>query len=139
MLDQQVFGCDDLNANTVCDLGEPLVDAPDNILVGQDVPIMMQTVVQNGGPFGSVNAAAETIATAPTGCQITPPSHLESIVNLPVGLNVTLKAPFTIRCDGSGQHTFSFDNAMDIDNMEHVRDPDAGNNTAHTELTVTAS
>ncbi|GAF68767.1 unnamed protein product, partial [marine sediment metagenome] len=78
-------------------------------------------------------------ATAPTGCQITPPSHLERIVNLPVGLNVTVKAPFTIRCDGSGQHTFSFDNAMDIDNMEHVRDPDAGNNTAHTELTVTAS
>jgi len=53
-------------------------------------------------------------------------------------LVVTVKARFFIRCTEPGQHTFSFDNTMDVD-MQHVRDPDAGNDTVHTELTVTVT
>ncbi len=115
------------------------VDPPAGISVGEDVPIMVQTVIRNDGPFWPVDALAQTIVTWPSVCQVSPPDgHLEHIRNLPVGVNVTLKAPFVIRCDEPGQHKFEFDNTMDVD-MQHVRDPDGGNNTAHTELTVTAS
>jgi len=121
-------------------LGQYVKDPPTQIPVGGDVLIRLRAVIQNGGPFGAVDAWAETIATAPAGCHVTPQTHLERIVNLPVGLDITLNAPFTIRCDGPGQHTFSFDKLIELDvGMQHVRDPDDTNNTAHTELTVTAS
>ena len=121
-------------------LGQYVKDPPTQIPVGGDVPIRLRAVIQNGGPFGAVDAWSETTATAPAGCHVTPQIHLQRIVNLPVGLDITLNAPFTIRCDGPGQHTFSFDKAIELDvGMQHVRDPDDTNNTAHTELTVTAS
>lgn len=113
-------------------------DPPAQMPVGQDVRIMVPTVIQNGGPFGPVDALAKTIAAWAPGCLVTPPSHLERILNLPVDVDVTLKAPFTIRCDEPGQHRFSFDNTITVD-QQHVRDPNAGNDTVHTELTVTAS
>lgn len=138
MVDQQVFECDDLDADTVCDVGEPLLDAPAQVTVGEDVPIVVWTVIQNGGPFALVDVEAETIAMELTGCHVTPPSHLERIRDLPAGVSIIVKAPFTIRCDGPIQHTFGFDNAIRV-NQQHVRDPNAGNDTVHTELTVTAS
>jgi hypothetical protein len=138
MVDQEVFGCADLDGNTRCGVGEPLLPPPAQMSVGENVPIVVLTVIRNDGPFTPVDAEAETIVTWPSVCQIDEPSHLERIRNLPVGVDVTVKAPFTIRCNAPGQHTFSFDNTMDVD-MLHVRDPDGGNNTVHTELTVTAS
>ena len=111
------------------------------IPAGEDVEVMVLSVIRNDGPFTPVEALAETIVSWQDGCHLVDPPdgrHLERIRNLPVGVNVPLKAPFIIRCAESGQHTFKFDNTMDID-MQHVRDPDAGNNTGHTELTVTAS
>ena len=111
------------------------------IPAGEDVEVMVLSVIRNDGPFTPVEALAETIVSWQDGCHLVDPPdgrHLERIRNLPVGVNVTLKAPFVIRCDEAGQHTFEFDNTMDID-MQHVSDPDAGNNTPHTELTVEAS
>jgi hypothetical protein len=120
-------------------LGQYVMDPPAGIPVGEDVSIRLRAVIQNGGPFGAVDAWAETIATAPAGCHVTPQTHLERIVNLPVGLDITLNTPFTIRCDGLGQQTFSFDKLIELDvDMQHVRDPDDTNNTAHTELAVTS-
>jgi hypothetical protein len=111
-------------------------DPPAEVPVGQDVPITVVTVIQNGGPFGPVDAVAETIVTFPNECQAR--DHTERIRDLPVGVSSTVKAPVTIRCDEPGQHTFSFDNTIRV-NQQHVRDPNAENDTVHTELTVTAS
>jgi hypothetical protein len=120
-------------------LDQYVEDPPAEIAVHEDVPITVISVIHNGGPFGSVEALAETIVTWPSVCQVSPPDgHLEHIRNLPVSVDVTLKAPFVIRCDEAGQHTFEFDNTMDVE-MQHVRDPNPGNDTAHTELTVTTS
>lgn len=138
IVEQHVFGCDDLDADTVCDPHEPLLGAPAEIPLGENVPIVVRTVIRNVGPFAPVKALAETIATAPTGCHVTPQRHLQDTPNLFVGLNFTVTASPTIHCDEPGQHTFDFDQAIDA-NPHHVLDPNAENNTAHTELTVTAS
>jgi hypothetical protein len=137
MVDQQVFGCDDLDGDARCDLDEPLLDPPVDIPSGQNVPLMVLTWIHNDGPFGPVDAEAETIATAPAGCQIPDPSHMERI-QVTAGTTITVKAPFTIWCEPGLQHTFSFDNTVTV-NQQHVRDPNPGNDTVHTELTVTAS
>jgi hypothetical protein len=110
----------------------------DTIPVGENVPITVRTVVRNNGPLTEVAALLEIDASAPTGCSISLESHQGEFPNLPVDVDIEHNAPFTIRCDEPGWHTFSFDNMMRVD-MQHVRDPDAGNNTLHTELTVTAS
>jgi hypothetical protein len=126
------------------DILDQYVDDPPaggTIPVGENVEIWVETVVRNDGPFTPVDAEAETIVSWPDGCHLVDPPdgrHLERIRNLPVDVSIITKAPFTIRCDEPGQHTFSFDNEI-RDTMDHVRDPNDGNNTAHTELTVTAS
>jgi hypothetical protein len=108
------------------------------IPAGENVEVMVLTVIRNDGPFGPVDAVAQTDVTWPGVCQVSPPDgHTEQIWGLPVGVNVTLKAPFTIWCE-PGQHTFSFHNEIRID-MLHVRDPEDVNNDADTYLTVTAS
>jgi len=117
-------------------LDQYVEDPPAEVPVGQDVPIMVVTVIQNGGPSGPVDAVAETIVTFPNECQAR--DHTERIRDLPVGVSSTVKAPVTIRCDEPGQHTFSFGNTIRV-NQQHVRDSNAENDTVHTELTVTAS
>ena len=107
------------------------------IPLGENVEIWVLTRVKNDGPFGGVDAVAETSATAPAGCDVSPSIHAEEIGNLG-GLVVTVKARFFIRCDEPGWHRFSFDNTITVD-QQHVRDPDAGNDTVHTELTVTVT
>jgi hypothetical protein len=115
-------------------------DPPAGMVVGVPVEIMMRTVIHNGGPFGLVDAFAETVVKPPSGCYVLAPNHLERVRDLPVSVNVILKAPFTIGCNEPGRHTFSFDNEISVhSDMVHVRDPEDGNNKYDSYLTVTVA
>ncbi len=121
-------------------LDQYVEDPPSGMVVGVPVAIMVRTVIHNGGPFGLVDAFAETVVKPPPGCYVTGASHLERIRGLPVSVDVILKAPFTIGCNEPGQHTFRFDNEISVHgDMVHVRDPEDGNNKYDSYLTVTVA
>jgi hypothetical protein len=137
ILAQWVMGCEDVNHNSRCDLGEPLLPAPSEIPVSENVPIMVQKTVHNNGPYGPVDLQTVKTATASPDCTVTPATHTEAIDNVPVSLDITHNEPFTIHCDKPSEHTFTFDNVISV-KTPGVTDPTPGNNTAHTAWTVDA-
>ena len=137
IVNQWVEGCDDLNGNKVCDLGEPTHPAPSEIPVSQDVPILVKETIHNNGPYGPLELETVGTPTASPDCTITPASHTEQFHNVAVGVDVTHNEPFTIHCNKPSEHTFTFDNVISI-NEPHITDSNSGNNTAHTAWTVSA-
>jgi len=113
------------------------VEGPTEIPVSEDVPIVVKKTIHNNGPYGPVELETVKTATAPPDCEITPDSHVEQILDVPVSVDVTHTEPFTIHCHKPSEHTFTFDNVINI-KEPHVSDPNGGNNTAHTEWTVPA-
>jgi hypothetical protein len=134
---QWIEGCDDLDADTVCDFGETTYPAPSEIPVNQDVPILVKKTIHNNGPYGPVNLQTVKTATASPDCTVTPATHTEDILNVGVGVDVTHTEQFKVRCNKPSQHTFTFDNVISV-KTPHVIDPTPGNNTAHTAWTVDA-
>jgi hypothetical protein len=134
---QWVVGCDDLNANTICDLGEPTHPAPLEIPVSQDIPIMVKKTIHNNGPYGPVDLQTVKTAVASPDCEVTPGVHVEQILNVPANQTVTHNEPFTVHCHKPSEHTFTFDNVISVKDP-HVTDLEDDNDRAHTEWTVKA-
>jgi len=134
---QWIEGCDDLDADTVCDFGEPTYPAPSEIPVGQWVPILVKKTVHNNGLYGPVDLQTVKTATASPDCEVSPATHTEDILNVPVNLDVTHTEQFKVLCNKPSQHTFTFDNVISV-KTPHVIDKIPGNNWAHTAWTVDA-
>jgi hypothetical protein len=113
------------------------VQGPTEISLNTDIPINVRKVVHNDGPYEPVDVRTTKTATAPSGCTITPTSHVEDIRNIPVSVDVTINEPFTIRCSGPSWHTFTFNNLLEV-TTAGVVDPNPSNNTWHTDWTVAA-
>jgi hypothetical protein len=113
--------------------GQPLTEIPLNT----DVPIDVRKVVHNNGPDGPVDFQSVKMATAPSDCTVTPPSHTEQFYGVPVSVDLIIHEPFTIRCSKPSAHTFAFDNTLSI-TTPGVTDPNPLNNTSHTDWTVAA-
>jgi len=132
----QYVACIDLNNNGHCDPGEPAGSDPNlTIPVDEDVPIVVQKIIRNKGPYGPVDA--ETVKTATfvpalgqswDECTITPAEHAEQIWDIPVseGGSVIINEPFTIRCDKPSHHEFKFRNKITVKDP-HVVDPSCCN------------
>jgi len=110
---------------------------PAEIPLSEDIQIVLDKVLHNGGPHGGVDAVTETVVTVPAGCTVSPNVHVQAFHNLPVSVDILHHEPFTIHCYELGEHTFVFDDAVSV-STPGIVDPDPSNDTAITELTVTA-
>jgi hypothetical protein len=116
-------------------LNQYVVSPPTDINVNTDVPITVRKVIHNNGPFGPVDGQVEVLATADSGCTVTPDSHTTPVNDIPVSTDVVLNEVFTIRCTQTSTHSFHFNNQITV--LEtHVVDLVPANNTASTTLTV---
>jgi len=82
-----------------------------------------------------VEVSTETIVTAPAGCTVEPEVHAQQFHNVPVSVDILHHEPFTIHCSELGQFTFVFDDTVEL-KEPYVWDPEPGNDSAITELTV---
>ena len=113
-----------------------VANVPGEVPPSEDIQITLDKVIRNNGPYGPVDAIAETVVTVPAGCTVSPDTHVALFHNLPVGMNILHHAPFTIHCYELGEHTYVFDDAIDV-STPGIVDPDPSNDAAVTELTVT--
>jgi len=114
-----------------------VLSPPATIPVGVAVPVTVEAVLHNNGPYGPVLVSDEILAFAPTDCTVVPNSHTFASVNLPVSVDVTVSQVVNITCATPSTHTFNFTDNVTITTI-HVVDPVPGNNTAATSLTVAA-
>jgi hypothetical protein len=109
---------------------------PTDIDVSANVPIDLVTVIHNNGPYGPVDVQVSWTASADPGCEVMPGS-VSQTVSVPVSVDVTLHQAFTVHCSASSTHSFYFGSQATI-LTEHVADPNSGNQSASTTLTVNA-
>ena len=89
---------------------------------------------------GSVTMDANKSCTAnfvPAETPTPPPTVQPGIVELPVSVDTEVEETWIIRCTEPSTHTFSFGNAIAINDV-HVSDPIPDNNSASSDLTVDA-
>ncbi len=110
---------------------------PPEIALSEDVHIVLDKVLHNNGPYSPVDAVTETVITVPAGCTVSPSTHVQRFYNLPVSVDILHHEPFTIHCYQLGEHTFVFDDSVEVTSPGIV-DPDPSNDAARTELTVAA-
>ena len=118
-------------------VGQYVKSPPVEIPLSEDIPVVLDKVLHNGGPHGGVDAVTETVVTVPQGCTVSPNVHVQRFHNLPVSVDILHHEPFTIHCDQLGEHTFVFDDAVSV-STPAITDPDPSNDSAVTELTLAA-
>jgi len=110
-------------------------NAPTEIAPSENVPIVLDKVIRNEGPWGPVDAVTTTVVTAPTGCTVQPEVHTQQFHNLPVSVDILHHEPFVIHCYELGTYTFTFEDEVNL-KEPHVRDLVPDNDSATTELAV---
>jgi len=117
-------------------VSQRVTNPPADIGVSQDVVVTLEKVLHNNGPYAE-DVTVEILRTAspPPDCTVTPSDPVGEEMTLPLSVTVVRSEDYIIHCSAESSHTFSFDNEVEIDTL-HVRDPDPGNNQAHTELPV---
>jgi hypothetical protein len=108
---------------------------PAEIALSEDVPIVLDKVIHNDGPWGPVDAVTTTTVTAPADCPVNPVVHIQQFYNVPVSVDILHNEPFTIHCSKLGTYTFTFADTVGL-KEPHVHDHGPGTNTATTELIV---
>ncbi len=117
-------------------VSQRVTNPPAAIGVSQDVVVTLEKVLHNNGPYAeAVTVEILRTASPPPDCTVTPSDPVGEEVTLPYSVTVVRSEDYIIHCSAESSHTFSFDNEVEIDTL-HVRDPDLGNNQAHTELLV---
>jgi hypothetical protein len=138
----------ELTVNALADVDvavtQTIVSPPAEIDVSSNVVITLQktitATVLNQQPYNipSVAVTVTKTASAPAGCTVTPTSGVvQKVVSTTTPL--VFQEQFTIHCSGPSTHgPFIFQNVVSGPKDAHVSDPNAGNNTARSELTVDA-
>jgi len=111
--------------------------APDEIGVSENSDICLRKTLHNNGSYGPVDVSISTSATAPDDCSAIPDAGNPTSVSLPVSTDTVVDEIWTVHCATPSSHSFSFDNVATITSA-HVTDPNQGNNSASTGLTVGA-
>jgi uncharacterized repeat protein (TIGR01451 family) len=111
------------------------VDAPAEILAGEDVPITFAKVITNHGPSAPMNVTLTSTATATPGATVVPPMQVLNEPALGLGELRDVEEVFTISCLEPGPHTFTFENTIaPADPLD--TDPNPTNDTRVVELEV---
>jgi hypothetical protein len=113
------------------------VNPPSEIQCDQNVQVTLRKDIVNNGPYSPVDVNISTQGLAPTGCTITPPASVAP-QKVDVAANAAVDEVWTIRCSQEGSKTFTLNNAISV-TTAHVTDPNSGNNTRSTQLTVTVA
>ena len=110
---------------------------PAEIALSEDVPIVLDKVIHNDGPYAPVEATTTTTvtSTAPADCTVNPVVHIQQFYNVPVSVDILHNEPFTIHCSKLGTYTFTFADTVSL-KEPHMHDHGPGTNTAITELEV---
>jgi hypothetical protein len=116
-------------------VGQFVENPPAEIPVSENVLVVLDKVIHNNGPYGPVDAETVTDVTAPAGCTVSPPVHVQQFLNVPVSVDILHHEPFTVHCSTLGPHTFTFDDEVDL-KEPHLVELVSTNNTAQTILTV---
>jgi len=119
-------------------VSQQVINPPSTIAISENIPITLREVVHNNGPYGPLNALSNMVVTVPPDCTVSPAVHIQKFDNLPVSVDVVYYAPFIIHCSQVSEHTFTFDEQINLTSA-HVRDPNPGNNTGHLVLTIAAT
>jgi hypothetical protein len=109
---------------------------PASMDVSVDTPVTLKKVLKNNGSF-PVTVQITKTATPPADCTITPLTDSEQVA-LAAGETKTVSEQFTIHCTKASSHTFTVDNVVSQPKEAHISDPNTGNNTKTTQLTVAA-
>ncbi|UCH87408.1 MAG: hypothetical protein JSU97_03185 [Dehalococcoidia bacterium] len=115
---------------------QQLVDPPTEIAVSQDVDVTLRKTLHNKGNYGPVDVSIAASTSAPADCSATADPVNPTSAYLPVSTDVVVEEVWTIHCGELGDKTFRFDNAIAV-TTAHVTDPDPGNNSTYSEITVT--
>ena len=111
--------------------------APTQIDVSVDTDICVRKVVHNNGLQVLVPAMIAKTATAPFGCTIIPTDDVV-LVDLTQSVDLVHEEIFTIHCDAPSTHgPFVIENEV-TSTDQYIPDPETGNNSAVSELTVAA-
>ena len=110
-----------------------------DIDVGDDVPVIVRSVIHNNGPYPTaVDIQDEILGAAPPDCEIDPDSVTTvTLIGVPMSADTTIDSAFTITCSAPSLHVFTFQDEVSV-LTEHVKDP-IGNNTKSTTLTSRSS
>ncbi len=111
------------------------VDAPAEILVGENVTLNFRKVISNRGPSAPMDVRVTLTATPPSGATVTPANA--NLLVAAVGLNELreIEESFTVRCLEPSHHLFTFANAIAPDRPDDS-DPDLSNNEAEITLDI---
>jgi len=118
-------------------VGVAVVDPPATIDVSEQATVRLQIDLYNNGAYGPVVVPLDVTASAPAGCDVVPAGASEQI-ELSVNTDVAHFVSFDIHCSQASEHTFSFKAEIVGIKDPHVVDPDTGNNSLGTDLTVAA-
>jgi hypothetical protein len=118
---------------------QALVSSPSQIDVGASVAVTLRKHLHNIGPYGPVQVSITPSAVAPLDCTATPAqgNPTSATLPLPVSVDTVVDEGWTIQCTKASTHTFTFNDAIAV-TTPHVSDPNTGNNSAQTTLTVAA-
>ncbi|MGQ9573485.1 MAG: dockerin type I domain-containing protein, partial [Dehalococcoidia bacterium] len=116
---------------------QALVSPPSQMDVSESKTVTLRKHLHNDGLYGPVDVSIAASASAPPDCTATPAPGNPTSANLPVSTDVAVDEGWTIHCSKASEHTFTFNDAIAI-TSPHVIDPNMGNNSAQTQLTVTA-
>ena len=109
--------------------------APASINAGVDTQLCLHKTIVNSGPTTPVDVSITAGAAGAADCTITPdPGNPTSFTGL-TSTPATVDERFTVNCSQPSLHTFTFNNDIAV-TTANVTDPDTGNNSASTPLSM---
>jgi hypothetical protein len=111
------------------------IDAPAEILVGEDVDITFHKVITNHGPSAPMNVQLTTTATASPGTTVEPELLVLQEPALELAEERLVEEVFTVSCQEPSMHTFEFVNVIEPFDPADT-DPDPSNNEAVVTLDI---
>jgi hypothetical protein len=108
---------------------------PTEVLLGEETPVVIETVIANNGPSSPMDVAVLRSASADAGAGVEPASLGTTESRVGSGSDRTVSDTYTLTCSQPGLHTYSFDVSIAPADADDT-DPDLSNNEAETSFTV---
>ncbi|MEX0800901.1 MAG: hypothetical protein WD379_06790 [Dehalococcoidia bacterium] len=116
--------------------GDSTVDCDDVDDTCESFTVIVKKVLHNNGP-SATDAEITADADVPADCTATlvDPATNPYTVNVPVSVQTVVFEEWTVECNATSDHTFSFNNDVEADEL-HVRDDDPSNDSGSSSVDV---
>lgn len=108
---------------------------PTEVLIGEQTPVTVATVIANHGPSSPMDVHLEHTASADSGAAVDPTSREQTVVAVETLSARTVSDTFDLTCSEPGEHTFSFAAEISPARADDT-DADLANNDATFSFTV---